>query len=552
MITIIVPVHNTEKYLEACLDSLVNQVYRDIEIICVDSSTDSSKLILERYRSLDKRIRVIFDDNSSYGYKINLGIHLSKGNYIGFVDSDDFVSNDMFSSLFSFMERYPIDYVKADYFCFRNTESEYQIGKCCEDENLYNRIINAKCAPGLVSKTNICYWSGLYRKDFLVKKGILMHESQGASFQDSSFAIQTSIFASAAMLIHEKFYYYRTDNESSSVKDSGKKYVVADELMWLERILNKKGIDTYIYSLFFRKVLYIYTWNFYRWGQENGVLFCKYIHEWLERFRSSIYFDSLEKEYEDYYNLLNFPCDIKQRELAEKYGLEPRHCQNVEPLFTIIVINNNRNSSENRNKTIRSIVEQKFSAIQIILVSIDSQDEVCELGKIDNRFTFRLVNKNNFASQMNRIVDEARGKYVLLLNNNVYMNGLFFSRMKTLVSEKAYECICFEGEVLTVDNMFMNDASYQYYSLEKTGVVSGRELTNYLKGKRKGWNLLLPIMLNCQSLKERHVVFSKEDCESIEHMEEKCVSIFPQIFCLKEKWFGVMLYGTLSDYSKTD
>lgn len=96
-ISIIVPVYNTEKFLEKCLNSLINQTLKDIEIICInDGSTDKSLQILEKFANKDKRIQIINQTNSGLSVARNIGIKKAKGEYIGFVDSDDWVDLNFF------------------------------------------------------------------------------------------------------------------------------------------------------------------------------------------------------------------------------------------------------------------------------------------------------------------------------------------------------------------------------------------------------------------------------------------------------------------------
>lgn len=100
LISVIVPIYNVEKYLHRCVDSILNQTYKNLEIILVDDgSTDSSPQICDEYAQKDKRVVVIHKQNGGLSSARNAGLDVAKGNYIGFVDSDDFIATDMYESL---------------------------------------------------------------------------------------------------------------------------------------------------------------------------------------------------------------------------------------------------------------------------------------------------------------------------------------------------------------------------------------------------------------------------------------------------------------------
>ncbi|MDO4378758.1 MAG: glycosyltransferase family 2 protein [Erysipelotrichia bacterium] len=101
LISVIVPVYNSEAYLEECIDSLINQVYSNIEIILVnDGSTDNSEDICIKYKNRDSRIKYFKQQNAGAAAARNVGINYATGKYIGFVDSDDYVDNDMYKTLY--------------------------------------------------------------------------------------------------------------------------------------------------------------------------------------------------------------------------------------------------------------------------------------------------------------------------------------------------------------------------------------------------------------------------------------------------------------------
>ena len=93
-VSVIIPVYNVEKYLRQCLDSVINQTLKDIEIICVDDgSTDNCPNILDEYAAKDARIKIIHKKNEGYGKAMNVGISHASGEYIGIVEPDDYIDS---------------------------------------------------------------------------------------------------------------------------------------------------------------------------------------------------------------------------------------------------------------------------------------------------------------------------------------------------------------------------------------------------------------------------------------------------------------------------
>lgn len=116
LISIIVPVYNTGKFIEQCLNSILQQSYSNLEIILIDDgSTDNSGKICDNYAKKDKRIKVIHQPNKGVSFARNLGITVSKGKYIGFVDSDDSINKEMFMRLYSNMMLYNADISMCGY-----------------------------------------------------------------------------------------------------------------------------------------------------------------------------------------------------------------------------------------------------------------------------------------------------------------------------------------------------------------------------------------------------------------------------------------------------
>ena len=139
IVSIIVPVYKVEKYIHRCVESLVNQTLRDIEIILVDDgSPDHCPEICEQLAKKDNRIKVVHKTNGGLSSARNAGMEVACGKYIGFVDSDDELELDMYEKMVAKAEEYRVDFVMADYIrIFAN--GKIQKVQQCIDGGLYNR-----------------------------------------------------------------------------------------------------------------------------------------------------------------------------------------------------------------------------------------------------------------------------------------------------------------------------------------------------------------------------------------------------------------------------
>ena len=126
LISIIIPVYNSEKYLATALESAKNQTYQNIEIILVDDgSTDNSITILEKYALSDNRIKIISQTNQGISAARNAGIKMATGKYITFLDSDDFLSRDAIEKMVTAIENNYVDFVVCQAHAFAETEADY-------------------------------------------------------------------------------------------------------------------------------------------------------------------------------------------------------------------------------------------------------------------------------------------------------------------------------------------------------------------------------------------------------------------------------------------
>ena len=265
-VSVIVPIHNSKKYIKECLDSIIQQTLSDIEILCIDSSTDGTTDILYNYQDIDNRVIVIEDKNSSYGYKMNLGIKCAKGEYIAIVESDDYIENNMLEILYHIAYKQRLDFVKGNYEGFVDTQYERIFGcwNRMQDE-YYNQIINLREEKNFIPYVGYNIWSGIYNTEFLKKRGILFHESKGASYQDIGFACLTAMLGEKICFVKDRFYKYRMDNEGSSISSDQKYKCVSEEFAWLWDRMGRLGCNTEANIVHFNiSKMNSYFWNYRR------------------------------------------------------------------------------------------------------------------------------------------------------------------------------------------------------------------------------------------------------------------------------------------------
>lgn len=146
-VSILVPIYNNEVYLHECIDSIINQTLKDIEIILLDDgSTDNSPQICDEYAKKDNRIKVVHKENTGYGHTMNLGIEMATGEYIGIVESDDYVELDMFESLYNatVQNNQKIDIVKSNHTVFYGDKNNRTFDKENKDIHISQGISTIK------------------------------------------------------------------------------------------------------------------------------------------------------------------------------------------------------------------------------------------------------------------------------------------------------------------------------------------------------------------------------------------------------------------------
>lgn len=214
-ISVIIPVYNVEKYIEECLNSVTNQTYTNLEIICIDDcGTDNSIKIVEEFAKKDNRIKIIYNEkNKGLVFTRKTGLNNSTGEYIGFVDSDDFVDLNYFETMFNKIIETNLEIVQNNniYFYFNENKKQKKSYKHKTNNTIYE--INSENIKYITNSV----WNKLYKKDFLIKNNISCPENIIMG-EDKCFTYNCIIHTKNIALFDGGNYYYRQNNNSITNK----------------------------------------------------------------------------------------------------------------------------------------------------------------------------------------------------------------------------------------------------------------------------------------------------------------------------------------------
>ncbi len=244
-LSVIIPIYNVEEYLHKCLNSVLCQALREIEIICIDDySSDNSLKVLTDFSKRDKRIKVIeFKQKQNAAMARNAGLIIARGEYLGFLDSDDYIDEAFYETLYKKAKQDDADIVKA------KRKEIYGDGKffigCLNDEIEKSRF-------------NFTYeWQSAIYKASMVNENKIMFPNECPKAQDTVFLNRCVLMAKRISLVDSVFYYHRKRENSLDGKYICLDYVISAlrAVGLILKELNKSGI------YYEDKKLYIYSYN---------------------------------------------------------------------------------------------------------------------------------------------------------------------------------------------------------------------------------------------------------------------------------------------------
>lgn len=251
LISIIVPVYNNEKYLEVCINSIINQTYKNIEIIIVnDGSTDNTASICEYYQKLDTRIKVIHKENGGPTSARKIGLKLACGELVTFVDGDDWIESDMVEKMVYMQEQTGADIIITD--CIEEINNSQYIIKNCIKRGFYQgeRLVK-EVYPRMIYYDDFFnfgilqyMWSKLYKLNDAIKIIDTLDERVHDG-EDVVFVFTSILNAKSIYISDQYFYHYRIHQESITHKLADKNFFEKLSMLYLNLNENLKNSGYY-------------------------------------------------------------------------------------------------------------------------------------------------------------------------------------------------------------------------------------------------------------------------------------------------------------------
>lgn len=391
LISVIIPVYNVEKYLGKCLDSLLQQSLRNIEIICVDDgSTDRSLQILKDYAKKDDRIIILQQKNLYAGIARNNGLKIAKSEYVIFLDSDDFFDKDMLNNMYAKIKNDNSDIAICGFYKYDSKTNK--IIKQIKVDDYFIKIspFNPKLLKNkALNFTNPAPWNKLFKKEFLIKNNLVFEDYPCCN--DLTCITLALALAEKVSVLDKSYVYYRMNQGANLTANRGKHFEFAlKAINKIETELKRFGIYDKLKSAFLAKA---------RGSFRYELSFCDNKKECFELAKISL-----------------------SKELYEE--LAKPEVSIIIPVY---------NSEKYLDECLTSIINQTESNIEIICVNDGSTDNsLAILNKYanqDNRIKIISQENGGVSNARNRALQEINGKYVCFIDSDDIIENDFCKKL---------------------------------------------------------------------------------------------------------------------------
>lgn len=462
-ISVIVAVYNTEKYLDRCIESLLNQTYKNMELVIVeDCSTDSSRKLLKKYKG-NKNIKVFYNrENRGLSYSRNYGLKKSTGDFIGYIDSDDYVEPDYYEKLMSSIKDNKSDIAICDIKLVDEQTNKIQRCKCyANDFDVYS-VVNNGFAASACNK--------LFKRKNIEKYPF----AEGKVNEDIAVVIPTVIQAKKISYADTCYFYVQRGGSIQNSKFSDKRFDIFDGVKTtLERIKNEQDYEFYKNAIVYNQLILLLMFaipkekNFikrYKFLKKFNELSKDYkitkntnYLEYLENSKriNQIYYKNLvslnEKKmilldnvWISFYKTLRFLKHKKNKKLIPKIDIQciekaaKKQKKLAEQGIKISVVVPNYNYSNYLYQRVYSILNQNYKIHELIILDDASKDnslfyikqiEQKISGFVNVKVVVNDINSGNAFSQWQKGINLATGDYVWVAEADDYAKKNFLNEV---------------------------------------------------------------------------------------------------------------------------
>lgn len=462
-ISVIVAVYNTEKYLDRCIESLLNQTYKNMELVIVeDCSTDSSRKLLKKYKE-NKNIKVFYNrENRGLSYSRNYGLKKSTGDFIGYIDSDDYVEPDYYEKLMSSIKDNKSDIAICDIKLVDEQTNKIQRCKCyANDFDVYS-VVNNGFAASACNK--------LFKRKNIEKYPF----AEGKVNEDIAVVIPTVIQAKKISYADTCYFYVQRGGSIQNSKFSDKRFDIFDGVKTtLERIKNEQDYEFYKNAIVYNQLIlllmfaipkernfikrYKFLKKFNELSKDYKIIKNTNYLEYLENSKriNQIYYKNLvslnEKKmilldnvWISFYKILRFLKHKKNKKLIPKIDIQciekaaKKQKKLAEQGIKISVVVPNYNYSNYLYQRVYSILNQNYKIHELIILDDASKDNsLFYIKQIEQKISEFVnvkvivndINSGNAFSQWQKGINLATGDYVWVAEADDYAKKNFLNEV---------------------------------------------------------------------------------------------------------------------------
>lgn len=427
-LSIIIPVYNAAAYLHQTLDTVLGQSLKDIEVICVDDgSTDSSLEILQSYAAKDSRVQVLHQQNLHAGVARNAGLAVATGEYVHFLDADDYVLDYAYEALYNKVVKYDLDCLK---FASVGYDAQREVPVDLPSFTLrrlrpgdFNRLLTLDAGSPIYT-VNVSPWNGIYRRSFLEEHGLRFNDL--TCVNDRSFFSAVITHAQRMMIARDMLVVHRVNLPDSLIGVRAQHFDCQfRSIELIEAQLVRDEVDPQVAERMMRKEFAdLFAWCYEyadesEQGQQILAATDQFVHQYQGRYRPM-----LLRLYRDLRKKLSNPRP--EQEPSPEITIWHEACD--APKVSIVIPT--FNVEDYLNEALYSLMTQDMEELEFLCVNDGSTDGsltiIKEYANLDKRFRILDGPNGGYGKAMNRGIDAARGEYLGILEPDDFVPKTMF------------------------------------------------------------------------------------------------------------------------------